>query len=81
MQVYSGIEGGMKTVFRSPYYDLTISTEWISGSQGTRPLLYNNVTSNMDAIYHTIISSGHALFDQTGWGTFYYAMKNVSDYK
>jgi hypothetical protein len=80
MQVYSDIDGGMETVFRSPYYDLTISAEWISRSH-TSPLLNNNVTSNMDAIYHTITFSEPVSFDsQTGWGTLYYAIKNVSDY-
>jgi hypothetical protein len=81
MQVYSGIDGGINIVFRSPYYDLTISAGWISQSGDTSSLLNNNVTSNMDAIYHTIAFSEPVSFDsRTGWGTLYYATKNVSDY-
>ena len=81
MQVYSGIDGSMKIVFRSPCYNLTISAAWISTLEDMSPLLFTNVTSNMDAIYHAITSSEAITFDsQTGWGTLYHAMKNVSDY-
>jgi len=81
MQVYSHIDGGMKIVFRYPYYDLTTSAAWLSGSGGGDTVLfYNDVTQNMDAIYHTITLSEPVPFDdQTGWGTLYYAIKNVSD--
>jgi hypothetical protein len=81
MQVYSRIDGGTKVLFSSPYYDATISAEWISQSGDINTLLTNNVTSNMDAIYHNITFFEPVSFDsQTGWGTLYYAMKNVSDY-
>ena len=42
-----------------------------------------NVTSNTDAIYHTVTLQNSDLFSEVGaqaeWGTLYYAMKTVSD--
>ena len=63
------------------HHDLTTSAVWLSGSiSAYTSLYYNSVTSNMDAIYHTIAPPEPVSYDtRTGWGTLYYAMKNVSD--
>jgi hypothetical protein len=62
---------------RSPYYPLTI----VAGSNGNE-IVYRNVTSNTDVIYHSIAFWDQAMFskadDYPVWGTPYYAMKNVS---
>lgn len=46
--------------------------------------LLSNVTSNMDVIYHALTFWEPVLFSEelgtdAGWGTLYYAMKNVSN--
>ena len=60
---------------------LTVSAEWISDF--ITPVSYN-VTSNTEVIYHTITFEWPELFsevnNQAGWGTVYYATKNVSDH-
>jgi len=84
MQVYSGIDESTKIVLICPYYLLTVTMtiEWISGDGDPITSVYWTATTDRGVIYHAIKFSEPVTFtevlDQAGWGTLYYAMKNVS---
>jgi hypothetical protein len=84
MQVYSGIDESTKIVLICPYYLLTVTMtiEWISGDGDPITSVYSTATTDRGVIYHSIKFSEPVTFtevlDQAGWGTLYYAMKNVS---
>lgn len=59
-----------------------LQIEWISGDGDPITSVYSAATTDRGVIYHAIKFSEPAIFnealDQAGWGTLYYAMKNVS---